>query len=62
MKTRKAVAARFKVTGTGKLKYRREGKRHLLSGKTSKRKRSLRRASIIPEGNERTYKRMMCVS
>jgi large subunit ribosomal protein L35 len=43
MKTRKAVAARFRVTATGKLKASQPGKRHLLTHKTAKRKRQLRR-------------------
>jgi large subunit ribosomal protein L35 len=40
-KTRKSVAKRFKVTGTGKLLRRRPGKRHLLQCKNRKRKRGL---------------------
>jgi len=38
-KTRKSVAKRFKVTGTGKLLRRKQGKRHILQKKSSKRKR-----------------------
>ena len=41
IKTRKAVAKRFKITGTGKAMRSRAGKRHLLSSKNSKRRRSL---------------------
>lgn len=41
IKTRKAVAKRFKITGTGKVMRNRAGKRHLLAGKNSKRRRSL---------------------
>jgi len=40
-KTRKSVAKRFKVTGTGKLLRRKQGKRHILQKKSSKRKRAL---------------------
>ena len=40
-KTRKAVAKRFKVTGTGKVLRRKQGKRHILQKKSSKRKRQL---------------------
>jgi large subunit ribosomal protein L35 len=61
MKTKKAVAARFKVTATGKLKHSQAGKRHLLTGKTSKRKRQLRRPAVLSEALTRTYKRLMCV-
>ena len=34
-KTRKAVAKRFKVTGTGKVLRRKQGKRHILQKKSS---------------------------
>ena len=40
-KTRKAVAKRFKVTGTGKVLRRKQGKRHILQKKSSKRKRQV---------------------
>jgi large subunit ribosomal protein L35 len=40
-KTRKAVAKRFKITGTGKVLRTRSGKRHLLQGKSPKRRRNL---------------------
>ena len=45
-KTNKSVKKRFRVTGTGKVKRNQCGKRHLLSGRTSKRKRQLRRPVI----------------
>ena len=61
MKTRKAVAARFRVTGTGKLKRSQPGKRHILTKKSPKRKRQLRRPSLLDEGRIKTYKRLMCV-
>ena len=41
IKTRKAVAKRFKITATGKVMRSRAGKRHLLSSKNAKRRRSL---------------------
>jgi large subunit ribosomal protein L35 len=41
MKTRKAAAKRFKQTGTGKFMHNRAGGRHLLTKKSSKRKRHL---------------------
>jgi large subunit ribosomal protein L35 len=61
MKTRKAVAARFRVTATGKLKASQPGKRHLLTHKTAKRKRQLRRPSLLNEGQLKTYKTLMCL-
>jgi large subunit ribosomal protein L35 len=41
IKTRKAVAKRFKITATGKVMRPRAGKRHLLTSKGPKRRRSL---------------------
>jgi large subunit ribosomal protein L35 len=41
IKTRKSVAKRFKITGTGKVMRRGAGKRHLLQGKNASRRRSL---------------------
>lgn len=61
MKTKKAVAARFRVTASGKLKYSKPGKRHILTKKSSKRKRQLSNASYVDEGFLKTYKRVMCV-
>jgi large subunit ribosomal protein L35 len=62
MKTKKAVAHKFKVTGTGKLLRRRPGKRHLLSGKRSKRKRQLGKPGLVFESVAHTYRRLMGVS
>lgn len=45
-KTNKSVKKRFRVTGTGKLKRAKANRRHLLAGRTSKRKRQLRRPAI----------------
>lgn len=48
-KTRKAVAKRFKITGTGKVLRRKQGKRHLLQNKSRKRKRSLGKVALVSE-------------
>jgi large subunit ribosomal protein L35 len=47
IKTKKSVAKRFKITGTGKVLRARAGKRHLLSGKRPKRRRSLGTAKLV---------------
>ena len=47
VKTRKSVSKRFKITGTGKVLYRGAGRRHLLQGKSPKRRRSLRKARAL---------------
>ena len=43
IKTNKAAKKRFKVTATGKVLFRPAGKKHLMSGKASKRRRQMRR-------------------
>jgi len=47
IKTRKAVAKRFKITGTGKVLFRGAGRRHLLSTKNAKRRRSIEKAKVV---------------
>ncbi|MDQ6913820.1 MAG: 50S ribosomal protein L35 [Verrucomicrobiota bacterium] len=46
-KTRKAVAKRFKVTGTGKILRQHASRRHLLSGKSAKRKRQMAKSAVV---------------
>lgn len=62
MKTRKAISSRFKMTGTGKLKRNRAGRRHILTKKTSKRKRHLRKQAVLDKSQEKTYLRLMGVA
>jgi len=50
-KTRKSVAKRFKVTGTGKLLRRKQGKRHLAESKSRKRKRSLGKSALVSDAD-----------
>ena len=47
IKTKKSVAKRFKITATGKVMRSRAGKRHLLAGKSPKRRRSLGTAKLV---------------
>ena len=53
-KTRKSVAKRFKITGSGKVLFHGAGRRHLLQGKGPKRRRSLRKTSVL--GPTDTYR------
>ena len=46
MKTTKAAAKRFKSTGTGKLKRNKAYKSHILTKKSQKRKRNLRKSTV----------------
>ena len=51
MKTKRAAAKRFKVTGTGKLKRSKAYKRHILTKKSAKTKRNLRKATLVDDTN-----------
>jgi large subunit ribosomal protein L35 len=55
MKTNRAAAKRFKVTGTGKVVFAKSNANHILTTKTRKRKRSLRKSAILGK----TYGAMM---
>ena len=59
MKTKKSVAKRFSITGTGKIKRARDGKNHILTKKTRKRKRNIKKAAIVSKSYERNIKAMM---
>ncbi|MFV0440704.1 MAG: 50S ribosomal protein L35 [Lachnospirales bacterium] len=59
MKTKKAAAKRFKVTGTGKIKYPKANKQHILTKKSSKRKRHLRKAGIVSDANKKPVKKLL---
>lgn len=47
LKTKRAAAKRFKKTGTGKVKRHHSHHTHILTKKTPKRKRNLRKAALI---------------
>ena len=47
MKTKKAAAKRYHVTGSGKVRYKKQGLRHILTKKSTKRKRNLRHPGIL---------------
>lgn len=56
VRTKKSVAKRFKVTGTGKVIKMSAGKRHLLSTKNAKRRRRLGTAKLIDPTDEHRIK------
>lgn len=59
-KTKKAVISKFKITATGKIKHHRCGRRHLMTGMNSKRKRQLRAStSTIATAQAKTYTRLI---
>ena len=55
MKTKKSVAKRVKVTGTGKLMRYKAGRRHLLVRKNAKRRRQLRGPAQVQGKTAKTY-------
>ena len=60
MKTHKGAKKRFKITGTGKVKRLRAYKSHILTKKDPKRKRRLRRATIVQTpGEAKKIKRLL---
>ncbi len=59
MKTKRAAAKRFKATGTGKLKRNKAYKRHILTKKTAKKKRNLRKPTIVDSSNEKNMKKIL---
>jgi large subunit ribosomal protein L35 len=59
MKTSKAAAKRFKKTGTGKLKRMKAYKSHILTKKSTKRKRNLRQAAITDATNVKAMKKIL---
>ncbi|WP_022851782.1 50S ribosomal protein L35 [Limisalsivibrio acetivorans] len=59
MKTHKGAAKRFKVTGGGKVKVKRSGLRHILTSKTTKRKRALRHPGILEGKDADNIKKLM---
>ena len=54
MKTRRAAAKRFTVTGTGEIRRNKAYKRHILEKKSPKRQRNMRKAALLVAGD---YKR-----
>jgi large subunit ribosomal protein L35 len=61
-KTRKSAAKRFKITGTGKIKRTRSGKRHLAECKSAKRKRQLAKSTLVHDSDVRRVKRSLLLA
>ena len=59
MKTKKSAAKRFKLTGSGKVSYNKSGNRHLSTKKSPKRKRRLRKDTIISKAMSKRTKIMI---
>ncbi|MGL5676946.1 MAG: 50S ribosomal protein L35 [Cellulosilyticaceae bacterium] len=59
LKTNRAAAKRFKATGTGKLKRSKAYTSHILTKKSTKRKRNLRKPGLVDETNAKQMKRLL---
>ncbi len=61
MKTRSAVKKRYRRTAKGHLKRKRAFTSHILTKKSTKRKRNLRRKAIVHQAQEKRLKEMLGV-
>ena len=59
LKTKKAAAKRYKVTGTGKIKRNKSNTQHILGKKTTKRKRKLRHATLVDKTVSNSVKKRL---
>ena len=59
MKTHRGAAKRFKLTASGKIVRRRSLKQHILTSKTTKRKRRLRQPDLISAADMRKVQRLL---
>ena len=61
-KPNKAVAKRFKVSKTGKLKRHHGFTSHLMSARSANKRRALRKPEVLFEGHARNMRKMMGIS
>lgn len=59
IKTNRSAAKRFKITGTGKLKRNKAYKRHILTKKSAKTKRNLRKPAMTDATNVKNMKKIL---
>jgi large subunit ribosomal protein L35 len=59
LKTNRGARKRFRVTGTGKLRRSHAGRNHILTKKTTKRKRGLRSPGLVDAADSRRVRRMI---
>ena len=59
IKTSRAAAKRFKKTGSGQLKRMKAYKSHILTKKTTKRKRNLRKSTVTDSTNTQNMKKLL---
>jgi len=59
VKTNRGAAKRFRKTGTGKIRRNKAYCSHILTKKTTKRKRNLRQSTVVAKADERNIKRLI---
>lgn len=59
MKTNRGAAKRFKATGSGKIRRSKAFTSHILTSKSTKRKRNLRQSGLIDAADTKAVKRML---
>ena len=59
LKTHRGAAKRFSVTGTGRIKRSKANTSHILTPKTTKRKRQLRKSVILDKTNEKALRKLI---
>ena len=59
MKTHRGAAKRFKTTSTGKIVRSKSLKQHILTSKTTKRKRNLRQSTLVSAADMRKVQRLL---
>lgn len=59
VKTNSSAKKRFKVTGTGKILFQKAFKRHILTKKSTKRKRNMRKMGVVSDPNTHFVKRLL---
>lgn len=59
LKTNRGAAKRFKTTGKGKIVRSKANSNHILTKKTTKRKRSLRKSSLVDSANKKNVQRLI---
>jgi len=61
IKTSRSAAKRFRKTGTGRFKRSKAFRGHLLTKKSSKRKRSLRKAGLVDKADQKRVERLLAI-
>ncbi len=59
IKTNRSAAKRFSITGSGKVRRRKQNLRHILTKKNAKRKRNLGKPALVDSANMKAVRRLL---